>query len=321
LAGKSNTHDKLISMIIPMMNEEENVKDIYVRLKDVFKGMKGYTYEFIYVDDGSKDASVMNVQELEENDPSVRLLRLARNFGKEIATSAGLHASNGVAAIMIDADLQHPPNLIPDFIQKWEQGFDVVIGKQMLDKSYASYLKRATSRWFYRIMNSISSVELTPHATDFRLLDRSVINEFNRFTERNRITRGLIDWLGFNRCYIEFIPDKRIHGLPSYTYKGLINLATNSIISLSLFPLKLAGYLGVIIMLVSGPLGLVVLFNKLFMNDSFNFSGPASLAILILFLIGIVLVCLGLIALYIANIHGEVVNRPLYVEKRRLPRR
>jgi glycosyltransferase involved in cell wall biosynthesis len=318
---KKKSKDKLISMIIPMMNEEENVKDIYIHLKDVFAGMKGYTYEFIYVDDGSKDASVMNVQELEDSDPKVRLLRLARNFGKEIATSAGLHAAEGEAAIMIDADLQHPPKLIPDFIEKWEEGFDVVIGKREFSDTYASYFKRVSARWFYRIMNSISSVELTPHATDFRLLDRSVIDEFNRFTERNRITRGLIDWLGFSRCYVEFTPDKRVRGIPSYTFKNLVNLATNSIISLSLFPLKLAGYLGIVIMLVSGPVGLVVLYNKFFMNDSFNFSGPASLAILILFLIGIVLVCLGLVALYIANIHSEVVNRPLYVEKRRLPRR
>jgi glycosyltransferase involved in cell wall biosynthesis len=318
---KSKSKKVLITMIIPMMNEEENVIEIYTRLKEVFSGMKKYTYELIYVDDGSKDASVINVQSLEENDSAVRLLRLARNFGKEIATSAGLHASRGEAAIMIDADLQHPPSLIPDFLNKWEQGFDVVIGKQLLNDSYASYFKRFTARWFYRTINSISSIELTPHATDFRLLDRSVIDEFNRFTERNRITRGLIDWLGFNRCYIEFTPDKRVYGIPSYTYKSLINLATNSIISLSLFPLKLAGYIGVIIMLVSGPLGIVVLYNKFFMRDSFNFSGPASLAILTLFLIGIVLVCLGLIALYIANIHSEVVNRPLYVEKRRLPRK
>jgi glycosyltransferase involved in cell wall biosynthesis len=307
----------LISVIIPMMNEEENVREIYLKLREVFSTLSGYTYEFIYVDDGSLDASVANVQAIEAEDKAVRLLRLARNFGKEIATTAGLHHSQGQAAIMIDADMQHPPELIPVFLKKWRDGFDVVIGRQKPSSVETTFIKRITSRWFYHFMNTISSVEITPHATDFRLLDRSVIDEFNRFTERNRMTRGLIDWLGFSRSYVEFVPNKRSHGVASYTYKALIKLAADSIISLSFFPLRIAGYLGVFIVVISGPLAVFIFFNRYFMHNSFSFSGSAILAVMLLFLVGIVLICLGLIALYIANIYGEVVNRPLYVEKRR----
>ncbi len=314
-----SSRQQLISIIIPMMNEEENVTEIYTRLKDVFTRLPGYAYDIVYVDDGSTDASVMNVEAIEASDTNVRLLRLARNFGKEIATTAGLHASRGEAAIMIDADLQHPPDLIPQFLAEWQAGFDVVIGKQKPSASYASFMKRLTSKWFYKFINLISTVEVTAHATDFRLLDRTVVDEFNRFTERNRMTRGLIDWLGFSRTYIEFTPAKRMHGTAAYSYRNLIRLATDSIVSLSFFPLRIAGYLGIAIVLVSGPLGLLILFNRICMNDSFSFSGSADLAIMVVFLIGIVLISLGLIALYIANIYGEVVNRPLYVEKRRRP--
>jgi dolichol-phosphate mannosyltransferase len=309
----------LISIIIPLLNEEDNICALYDSLVAVFKKLKDYDYELIYVDDGSTDSSIAKIQSLEKKDSKVRLIRLARNFGKEIATTAGLHHSRGEAAIMIDSDLQHPPEVIPAFLEKWRQGYEVVTGKRKAAKEHASYLKRITSVWFYKFINKISNVPITPNATDFRLLDRSVINEFNKFTERNRLTRGLIDWLGFCQAYVEFMPAKRLYGQASYTYAALVKLAVNTIISLSFFPLRIAGYLGAIIVLVSGPLGILVLIERYFLDDRFglHFSGTAILAVILLFLVGIVLVCLGFIALYIADIHGEVSNRPLYVEKRR----
>ena len=300
-----------------MLNEADNISPLYGRLKTVFAGLPEYKYEILFVDDGSTDKSVANVQQLIKSDPQVQLICLARNFGKELATTAGLHAATGDAAIMIDADLQHPPELTPQFIAKWNEGYDVVIGKQKPNASYATFTKRLSSKVFYKLINKISAVEVTPHATDFRLLDRSVITEFNRFTERNRMTRGLIDWLGYSRTYIEFTPAARTNGTAAYSYSNLVKLATDSIVSLSFFPLRIAGYLGSVIVLLSLPLGLVVLFNTAVMHNSFKFTGTADLAILIIFLIGIVLMCLGLISLYIANIYGEVINRPLYVVKRR----
>jgi glycosyltransferase involved in cell wall biosynthesis len=316
------TSKVLISVIIPMKNEADNVRELYRELTKVFATLPDYRYEFIFVDDGSTDKSILVVQALERRDPKVRLVRLARNFGKEIATTAGLHKAKGRAAIMIDADLQHPPAVIPDLIAKWREGYDIVIGRRRTSKRHGNFLKRASSRWFYRIINRISTIEIVPNATDFRLLDKVVIEEFKRFTEHNRMTRGLIDWLGFSRAYVDFVPAKRLHGQAAYNYSALIKLALSTVVSLSFFPLRLAGYLGVLIILTSGPLGIFVFIERFILDDplQLHFTGTAILAILLLFMIGIVLACLGLISLYIADIHGEVANRPLYVEKRRLSR-
>lgn len=313
------TKRTLISIIIPVKDEQENVAVLYRSLQVVFKKLRNYDYELIFVDDGSSDDSVFEIQTLEKKDKNVRLIRLARNFGKEIATTAGLHKCKGEAAIMIDSDLQHPPNVIPKFIESWEGGFDVVVGRRKPIKAHANYFKRTTSKWFYGFINKISSVRIVPRATDFRLLDRVVIDEYNRFTERNRMTRGLIDWLGFRQTYVEFIPQKRLHGQASYTFSALVKLAMTTVVSLSFFPLRIAGYLGAIIVLTSGPLGLFIFVERFVLDDPWNldFSGPAILAVMLLFLVGIILLCLGLIALYIADIHSEVSNRPLYVEKRR----
>jgi dolichol-phosphate mannosyltransferase len=308
-----------LSVVIPLKNEADNIADLQKQLQQVALTLKPYVFEYVYIEDGSTDESATVIQELQTKNPDVRLIQLTRNFGKEIATTAGLHAAKGEAAIMIDADLQHPPELIPQFIARWEAGDDVVIGKQKLDNSYASFTKRVTARWFYRIINRISHTKVTPHATDFRLLDRAVIDEFNRFTEHNRLTRGLIDWLGFQRSYIEFTPAKRLHGDSSYSYRQLMRLATNSIVSLSFFPLKIAGYIGGVIVAVSTPLIIFIMGNHLFFGNSMKFTGSATLAAMLLFLVGIVLICQGLMALYVANIYGEVQNRPLYIEKR--PRR
>jgi glycosyltransferase involved in cell wall biosynthesis len=309
----------LISVIVPVRNEAANLPELYRQLVRVFIRLPDYRYEFIFVDDGSTDKSVRVIQKLEKSDNKIRLIRLARNFGKEIATTAGLHKARGQAAIMIDADLQHPPSLIPEMISKWrENGYDVVIGRRRNTKSSASFIKRATSQWFYLFINRIANVEIVPNTTDYRLLDKVVIREFNRFTERNRMTRGLIDWLGFSRTYVDFVPAKRLYGRATYNYRALIKLALSTVVSLSFFPLRVAGYLGVIIVLLSAPLGIFIFIDRYLLSNSFHFSGIAIVAVMLLFLVGIVLISLGLMALYIADIYGEVVNRPLYVEKRRL---
>lgn len=309
----------LISIIVPMHNEAANVPELQTALTKVFAKLPDYRAEYIYVDDGSTDTSVVVVEQLMKRNKQLRLLRLSRNFGKEVATSAGLHAAKGEAALMIDADLQHPPQVIPELIKQWEAGFDVVVGVRDPKTIQASFVKRLTSRWFYRLTNAMSSMELVAGATDFRLLDRVVIDEFNRLTERNRMTRSLIDWLGFSRAYVQFTPGKRSHGQAAYSYKGLIKLATNSIVSLSFFPLKLAGYLGAVITIIAAPLGIFIFLDRYILNDPFhlNFTGTAMLAVMLLFLVGIVLICQGLMALYIANIYSEVQNRPLYIERRK----
>lgn len=303
----------LISIIVPVFNEAEGLPTFYKVLNKELNKLP-YTFEIIFVDDGSLDGSLNILEELAAEDPRIHVIEFARNFGKELATSAGLHAAHGDAALMIDADLQYPVKLIRKFIEMWNEGADVVIGVRDGNR-HDTYFKRLASRTFYALMSAMTEVEITPHATDFRIVDRVVIDHFNRFTERGRMTRGLIDWLGFKRQFIHFEADPRRFGTASYSIVKLVKLAFNSFINNSLLPLRLAGYLGAIIILFSTPLGLFIFIEKYVTNNSLGivFSGSVILMVILLFLVGIILVSLGLIAMYIANIHIEVVGRPMYV--------
>jgi polyisoprenyl-phosphate glycosyltransferase len=311
-------NDKLISIIVPVFNEEQNVPEFFEAVLESTKNL-GYNFELIFVDDGSKDKSVDVIHTLktERKNVTVKLIQLSRNFGKEIASTAGLHASKGSAAILIDADLQHPAEKIPEFLNKWEDGGEVVIGVRKIH-AHGSPFKHWGSELFYKLIGKISDTEIIPHATDFRLIDRQVIDHFNRFTERERITRGLIDWLGFKRDYVQFTANKRRFGKATYSTNKLIHLAINGFTTHSLVPLKLAGYLGVILCAVFGPLGVIVYIQHYWLDDRLRWdvTGTGMLAILMLFSIGVVLVCLGLVAMYVANIHSEVMNRPLYVVRK-----
>jgi len=310
---------KLISIIIPAHNEEKNIRPMHEKLLELFRTLENkYAFEIMFVNDGSSDNTLLEIEKLASENPAVKYLDFTRNFGKEIATTAGLNNCHGDACIMIDADLQHPIELIPEFLKKWERGFSVVVGVRKKRKS-DSWLKILGSKLFYKILNKITDFEVMPNATDFRLLDREVINEFNRFTEKNRMTRALIDWLGFNRAYIYFDANDRLNGSASYSFWKLTRLALNSFVSLSLLPLKLASYLGLFITLFSGIMGIYILMGKYFFHWQFasTFSDAENLAIFIVFLVGIILISVGLLALYIANIHQEVIKRPAYVIKKK----
>ncbi len=306
---------KLVSIIIPAYNEELNIDPIHAALTPIFASLSDrYDFEIIFVNDGSRDKTLDALEQLAARDRRVRYLDFSRNFGKEIATTAGINHCTGDACILIDADLQHPVELIPEFIRRWEAGADVVVGIRNQSKS-DSIVKKVGSAIFYKIINTIAAVKIVPNATDFRLLDRIVIDEFNRFSETNRMTRALIDWLGFRRDYIRFNAKERLHGEASYSFIKLFALAINSFISLSLVPLKIAGYLGLLITGVSGISGLYILLGKYVFRTPFasTFSDAENLAILILFLVGILLISIGLLALYVANIQEESIRRPLYV--------
>jgi polyisoprenyl-phosphate glycosyltransferase len=311
-------HGKLVSIIIPVHNEAPNLRTLYRELTKYIEQL-AYKFEFIFVDDGSTDESMTELESLARRDRRIRLVEFARNFGKEAAISAGLHAARGDAAIMIDADLQHPPRMIKNFLQEWQKGADVVVGVRKYSKK-EGWFKRWSSDRFYQIMQKIAHTKITPHASDFRLVDRKVMDVFSRLTERNRITRGLIDWLGFRRAYVPFEAGERFAGTRSYTYRQLFQLAMNSFTSYSLMPLKLAGYIGVFILSTATPTALLMYIERYVMNDPLGWQirGTAMLAILLVMLVGLMLACLGLISLYIANIHAEVTNRPLYVVRRHM---
>jgi len=305
---------KIISIIIPVCNEEDNIPLVWSEINRVFSACDRYDYELIFVDDGSRDNSGLVIRNFASFDERVSLIELSRNFGKEMATSAGLHNATGEAAIILDADLQHPPRLIMEFIEKWESGADMVIGVRR-DNKGAGLTKNIGSKIFYWIMDLIGEKNFMTNSTDFRLVDKKIIREFKRFTEHNRLTRGLLDWVGFKKDFIYFSADRRKNGKASYSSVKLVKLAFSTFVNHSLFPLKFAGYLGIMIIMFSGPLGIFIFVDKYIANDPFNlyFSGTAILAVFNLFLIGIVLSCLGLMALYIGNIQNEVVNRPMYI--------
>ena len=306
---------KTISIVIPIYNEAPNVAPLYKSVKSIIKKLP-QKFELIFVDDGSKDDSVQRIRKVAKRDKIVRIVELARNFGKEIAVTAGIHAARGDAAVIMDADLQHPPELLPQFVEQWEQGADVVVGVKKYSKS-ESWFKKFSSNSFYSLLGKVSSSNITPHASDFRLINRKVIDTFKTFTERNRITRGLIDWAGFERHYIYFEAPPRLHGQATYSYRKLFGLAMNSFTAYSMLPLKVASWLGWLILIISSLLGLFTVVEKYALGDPMrlDISGTALLAMMLLFLVGVVLICLGFVALYIARIHEEVINRPLYIVK------
>jgi glycosyltransferase involved in cell wall biosynthesis len=299
---------QLVSIIVPLFNEAPNLTPLYEEITKHTEILP-YDFELIFVDDGSTDNSAKVAHQLADTDKQTRFLGLSRNFGKEAAMTAGLNAADGDAAIIIDADLQMPPSLLGDFLAKWDEGAEVVVG--VFARRKTSFVHELGSNAFYRIMQTVSQTEITPHATDYRLLDRKVIDVFSQLTEHNRITRGMIDWLGFRRDYLQFKQEKRLHGKPTYNFRKLFALAINSFTSNSLLPLKLAGYMGGIILVLSLPTGALMTYAR-FVHGA-PIRGTAFLAILLVFMVGLILACLGLISLYIANIVTEVTARPLYI--------
>jgi len=274
-----------------------------------------YNWEIIFVDDGSSDNSVEFLMELCNKDRKCGFVELSRNFGKEIALSAGVNYASGDAIICLDADLQHPPDRVPEMVRKWEEGNEVV---EMLrtHSKHEPWLRRFGSGVFYSILRLLSSTEIIAKTTDFRLLDRKVVDALGKVEERQRMFRGIIDWLGFRKTSLSFQPGTRKYGVPVYSYGKLINLALNSFISYSSIPLKLIGVLG---LLITGA-GLCVLswmiITAIIAPELWNYTPLAFAVVINLILTGIILTALGLMSLYISKIFSEVQNRPLYTVRK-----
>lgn len=303
-----------LSIIIPVHNEEGNLEWHHKKIiKEL--GKQSIKYELIYVDDGSTDASLAIVKQLKKSDHSIHYVSFSKNFGKEAAITAGLRIAKGDAAFTLDADGQHPIELIGKFIQKWQEGFEVVNGIRESNQG-EGIIKSVGSKLFYRLLKIIdNSKETTQNTTDFRLIDRKVIDQYNILTERNRIARNLIDWLGFKRTTILFNANARHAGKATYSYTKLVKLAIDGAIKHSTRPLKLIGALGILTSLVSLLLMIFLFIEKYPLHDFLHLavSGTAFLALFLSFLIGIVLSCQGLLSLYIENVYYETQNRPLYV--------
>lgn len=304
---------KLISVVLPSYREEKNVPLVYAELiKNLEKISEKYDFEIIFVNDGSPDNTWEEVLKLCEKDERVKGVNLSRNFGKEIALTAGLEMTIGDAVITLDGDGQHPIEKIADFIKEWEKGFKIVYNKRPKIEG-ATFLKRMSSRIFYKIYNFLSDFALEEGATDYRLLDRVVVENFLKFSEKNRMYRGLTEWMGYKKKALVFDARTRLDGGDStYGFKALYNLAINSLTSFSVIPLRFVGYLGFLMTIISTILFLLVVIDKLTI-DKFGFSNIAAILLVNTTLIGIVLMSLGLMALYIAKIHEEVQGRPMYL--------
>lgn len=308
---------KTIAIVVPVFREAKALPPLFDRLSKVALSMPQYQWSYIFVNDGSPDNSFEVLASLAGQHPNISVLDFSRNFGKEIALSAGVqHATEFDAVICIDADLQHPPELIPTLVEKWEAGAEMVVTIRV-SSDREPLLRKLGSSLYYWLINQFASFEMTPKATDFRLYDRKVISAFCLATERERMFRGIMDWMGFKREFVEFSADARTVGEAGYSYSKLWQLAVNSLTSFSLWPLRLTGYLGVLISGCSGLLLLWMIGNYLLKTDMF-YTPLAIFVVANTLLMGVVLMAIGLVALYVGTIHTEVINRPLYIIRDRI---
>ncbi|MGB5593180.1 MAG: glycosyltransferase family 2 protein [Crocosphaera sp.] len=297
------------SLIIPIYNEEETIPELYQRVSNIMTRLDGVV-ELILVNDGSRDNSLTLIRELHQKDPRVCYLSLARNFGHQTAVTAGLNFARGQVVVILDADLQDPPELIPDMIDKWRQGYEVVYA-QRLKRKQEGWFKRFTAYIFYRLLRRLADVDIPADTGDFCLMDRQVVDVLNAMPENNRYIRGLRAWIGFRQTAVKFERDPRFAGEVKYTFRKSFSLALNSLISFSRVPLRLSTYLGLLSALVALVMAFLVLYWRLHEPNS-PITGLATIMIAIFFLGSVQLVCLGILGEYIGRIYEEVKGRPLY---------
>ncbi len=298
------------SVVIPVYNEEEVVNECYSRIKKVMDSTNE-KYEIIFVNDGSKDNTRQMLKEICRVDGNVKLIDFSRNFGHQSAITAGMNYSIGQAVVVIDADLQDPPEVILRMLEKWREGYQVVYGKR-LKREGESIFKKATAKVFYRILARLTEFDIPVDAGDFRLIDRKVCDALNKMDEKNRYVRGIISWLGFNTTYVEFVREKRYAGKTKYPLRKMLKFATDAVVSFSYKPLRITSYLGMALSGVSFIYLIIALFLKLF-NVIDTVQGWMSIVAISLFFNGIVLLVLGIMGEYIGRIYDEVKARPLYV--------
>lgn len=302
---------KKISIVIPAHNEEDNVGLIHQRLRDVFRPLENYHFELIFVNDGSRDQTQAKIEALSAQFEEVKFIEFSRNFGHQPAVKAGLDLSDGNAVISMDADLQHPPELIPDLIKKWEEGFDIVYTIRTYSKQISAF-KRKTSALFYRFLSGISDVNLREGGgSDFRLMDSSVVDVVRTMNEADIFLRGLSSWMGFKQTGIRFTAGERISGESSYDLQKMMRFAFTGITAFSVKPLYLAAYLGFIFSALA-VVGYGIYVIHSFLSET-EISGWASLIMTVVFFGGLQLIILGIIGIYLGKIFKQVKERPNYI--------
>ena len=297
------------SIVVPIFNEEETLPELTRRLAALFDRLDGPA-EVIYVDDGSTDRSYELIREAREGDPRFKLIRFSRNFGHEMATTAGLDMASGAAAVMMDGDLQDPPEVVLELAARWREGYDIVYAVRS-ERPGETRLKKATSKTYGRMLGRMTEFEIPLDVGDFRLVDRRALEAFRAMREQNRFVRGMFSWVGYRQVGVPFQRDKRFAGETKYPFGKMLRLATDGIVSFSAYPLRLALKVGFVMAGLSFLLGIVFLVSKL--AGFYHVPGLASIAVFVAFLGGIQLLLIGIMGEYIARIHDEVKGRPLYL--------
>lgn len=298
---------KMLSIVVPVYNEQLNIEKFYT---EVIKNVAtlDMVFEIIFVDDGSSDTTPLLLSRLTKQDLHVRALILARNFGHQLAITCGMDHARGDAIITMDGDLQHPPEMIPDLVQKWREGYDVV---QTVRESTddVGILKRLTSKWYYILLNALSPVHITPGGSDFRLIDRRVLETFSLFREHDRFIRGMIGDIGYRQIKVNFVAPKRFAGKSKFSVRKMIHFALDGITAYSKIPLRLALYTG----LISGMISILIILHVLYCKLAGEaIPGWATSMVVVCLIGGLQLIFLGIIGEYIGRIFQEVKNRPLY---------
>ena len=299
-----------LSIIIPIYNEELNIQQLYSRLNPVIESITE-NHELIFINDGSKDKSIYLIKLLAANNPKIKYIDFSRNFGHQVAVSAGIDLCTGQAVAIIDADLQDPPELIKEMYRKMEEGFDVVYAKRRSRKD-KNVLKKIAYKVFYRLLARMSQVDIPLDTGDFRIMSRKIVDVLKNMPEQHKFLRGQIAWIGFNQTFVEYDRDIRAAGEPGYTYKKLFKLAFDGITSFSNAPLRFATISGVIVFFISLILICYTLISYFFFKGDIP-QGWASIMISVLFIGGIQLLSIGIIGEYISRLQTDIKKRPLYI--------
>lgn len=300
-----------LSVVVPVHNEESVLPETFRQLGAVLENLPGGPHEIVFVDDGSTDASASILRTLQRQDSRIRVLRFSRNFGHQIAITAGLEHAAGDAVVVIDADLQDPPEVIVDFVKKWEEGHAVVYGVRT-ERDGESAFKLWTAKIFYRLINRLSDTKIPLDAGDFRLLDRNVVDALLSMPERDRYVRGMVSWLGFSQCAVPYHRAARTTGKTKFSLLRMLQFASDGVVSFSIFPLRVATWVG---FLASGLalVGIIAVVLEQYLHVTGLVPGWSSTVIAVLFMGGVQLVCLGIIGEYVGRAYGEVKRRPLYI--------
>jgi len=310
MINKPEQRKPLLSIVVPCYNEEEVLPETFKRLEAFCSGIEDLSIEMIFVDDGSRDKTCELLRQQALNDPRFRLLRFARNFGHQAAVSAGIDTVRGDAVVLIDADLQDPPEVILEMLTKWREGYQVVYGIRT-DRSGETFFKKTTAKFYYRLLNKLSNVPIPFDTGDFRLMDRVVVDALKSMPERDRFIRGMVSWVGFRQYALPYRRAARFAGISKYPLRKMIRFAADGILSFSSKPLQVATYLGTITASLA-VCGILYILGLKFLTDS-AIPGWSALMITMLFLGGVQLVCLGILGEYIGRIYNEAKKRPLYI--------